>query len=75
MTVLFTRAPPSRDGRKPANAAKTSIPPVSSSGNNAVVRLTIDSDSIENVSPVLDPYVSTSEYHVAHAKPTSLLSA
>jgi hypothetical protein len=59
MFVLSTRAPPSRDGRRPANVAKTSIPPVTSSGSRLVVRLTIDSDSLENVSPVLYDRVST----------------
>jgi hypothetical protein len=53
MLVLSTRAPPSRDGRSPENAAKTSIPLVSSSGSNVVVRSMIDSDSLADVSPVL----------------------
>jgi hypothetical protein len=57
MLVLSTRAPPSRDGRSPENAAKTSIPFAISSGSKLVARSMIDSDSLEKVSPVLHSQV------------------
>lgn len=54
MLVRSMRAPPSRDGLRPEKAASTSIPGLKSSGSRVVVRSLIDSDSLENVSPVLD---------------------